>query len=120
MLESLEPPKTLRITVFVVGVLAPQRSLSKTLGVVSAVVLTVSVKVSSLAMRVFVVGVVVVGVVVVVVVGVVVVGVVVVGEVVVGVLVVGVLVVGVVVFVKRTTVAVAVAQGAFPLSGQSW
>ena len=58
------------------------------------------VKVSSLAMRVFVVGVVVVGVVVV------------------GVLVVEVVVV--VVFAKRTTVAVAVAQGAFSLSGQSW
>ena len=51
-------------------------------------------------------------------VGVVVVGVVVVGVVVVGVVVVGVVVV--VVFGKRTTVAVAVAQGAFPLSGQSW
>ena len=77
MLESLEPPKTLRITVFVVGVLVLKRSLSKTLGVVSVVALIVSVKVSSLAMRVFVVGVVVVGVVVVevVVVGVVVVGV---------------------------------------------
>ena len=105
MLESLEPPKTLRITVFVVGVLVPKRSLSKMLGVVSVVVLTVIVKVSSLAMRVFMVGVVVVGVVVV--------GVLVV--------VVGVVVVGVVVVVgKRTTLAVAVAQGAFPLRGQSW
>ena len=77
MLEPLEPLKTLRITVFVVGVLEPKRSLSKTLGVVSVVALIVSVKVSSLAMRVFVVGVVVVGVVVVevVVVGVLVVGV---------------------------------------------
>ena len=46
MLEPLEPPKTLRITVFVVGVLVPKRSLLKTLGVVSAVELTVSVKVS--------------------------------------------------------------------------
>ena len=110
MLESLEPPKTLRITVFVVGVLVPKRSLSKMLGVVSVVVLTVIVKVSSLAMRVFMVGVVVVGVVVV--------GVLVV---VVGVVVVGVVVVGVVVVVgKRTTLAVAVAQGAFPLRGQSW
>ena len=56
-------------------------------------------------------------------VGVVVVGVVVVGVlvVVVGVVVVGVVVVGVVVVVgKRTTLAVAVAQGAFPLRGQSW
>ena len=115
MLESLEPPKTLRITVFVVGVLVPKRSLSKMLGVVSVVVLTVIVKVSSLAMRVFMVGVVVVGVVVV---GVLVV---VVGVVVVGVVVVGVVVVGVVVVVgKRTTLAVAVAQGAFPLRGQSW
>ena len=87
MLELLEPPKTLRITVFVVGVLVPKRSLSKTLGVVSAVELTVSVKVSSWAMRVLVVGVLVVGVVVV--------GVVVVGVVVVGVFVVGVFVVGV-------------------------
>ena len=92
MLESLDPPKTLRITVFVVGVLVPKRSLSKTLGVVSVVVLTVIVKVSSLAMRVFMVGVV--------------------GELVVEVL--------VSFFGKRTTVAVAVAQGAFPLSGQSW
>ena len=55
--EFLEPPKTLRITVFVVGVLVPKRSLSKTLGVVIVVALTVSVKVSSLAMRVLVVGV---------------------------------------------------------------
>ena len=70
--------------------------------------LIVSVKVSSLAMRVFMLGVFVVEVLVVevVVVGVVVVGVVVVLE------------VGV--FGKRTTIAVAVAQGAFPLSGQSW
>ena len=45
--EFLEPPKTLRITVFVVGVLEPKRSLSKTLGVVSVVALIVSVKVSS-------------------------------------------------------------------------
>ena len=89
MLEPLEPLKTLRITVFVVEVLVPKRSLSKTLGVVIVVALTVSVKVSSWAMRVLVVGVVVVEVV----------------------------VLGV--FGKRTTVAVAVAQGAFPLSGQS-
>ena len=61
--EFLEPPKTLRITVFVVGVLVPKRSLSKTLGVVIVVALTVSVKVSSWAMRELVVGVVVVGVV---------------------------------------------------------
>ena len=47
MLEPLEPLKTLRITVFVVGVLEPKRSLSKTLGVVSVVALIVSVKVSS-------------------------------------------------------------------------
>ena len=147
MLEPLEPLKTLRITVFVVGVSVPSRSLLKTLGVVSAVELTVSVKVSSWAMRVLVVGVVVVGVFVVevlvvgvfvvrvfvvgvfvvgvfvvgvFVVGVFVVGVFVVGVVVVGVVVVGVvLVVGVIVFAKRTTVAVAAAQGAFPLSGQS-
>ena len=46
-----------------------------------------------------------------------VVGVIVVGVVVVGVFVVGVFVVGV--SDKRTTVAIAVAQGAFPLSGQS-
>ena len=83
------------------------RSLLKMLGVVSVVVLTVSVKVSSWAIRVLMLGVVVV-------------------EVVVGVVVVGVVVVGVVVvlevgvFGKRTTVTVAVAQGAFPLSGQSW
>jgi len=89
LLEPLEPLKTLRITVFVVEVLVPKRSLSKTLGVVIVVALTVSVKVSSWAMRVLVVGVVVVEVV----------------------------VLGV--FGKRTTVAVAVAQGAFPLSGQS-
>ena len=38
----------------------------------------------------------------------------------VGVFVVGVVVLEVGVFGKRTTVAVAVAQGAFPLSGQSW
>ena len=107
MLESLEPLKTLRITVFVVEVLVPKRSLSKTLGVVIVVALTVSVKVSSWAIRVLMLGVVVV-------------------EVVVGVVVVGVVVVGVVVvlevgvFGKRTTVTVAVAQGAFPLSGQSW
>ena len=63
--EFFEPPKTLRITVFVVGVSVPKRSLLKTLGVVNVVVLTVSVKVSSLAMRVFMVGVLVVGVVVV-------------------------------------------------------
>ena len=63
--ESLEPPKTLRITVFLLGVLEPIRSLLKTLGVVSAVELTVSVKVSSWAMRVLMLGVVVVGVVVV-------------------------------------------------------
>ena len=44
--EFLEPPKTLKITVFVVGVSVPKRSLSKTLGVVSVVVLTVIVKVS--------------------------------------------------------------------------
>ena len=100
MLESLEPPKTLRITVFVVGVSVSKRSLLKTLGVASVVVLTVSVKVSSLAMRVLVVRVFVVDVVVVVVVVFV------------------VLEVGV--FGKRTTVAVAVAQGAFPLSGHSW
>ena len=95
MLEPLEPPKTLRITVFVVGVSVPSRSLLKTLGVVSVVALIVSVKVSFLAMRELVVGVFVVGLVVV-------------GELVVA------------VFGKRTTVAVAVAQGAFPLSGQSW
>ena len=47
MLESLEPPKTLRITVFVVGVLVLKRSLLKMLGVVIVVVLTVNVKVSS-------------------------------------------------------------------------
>ena len=99
MLELLEPPKTLRITVFVVGVLVPKRSLSKTLGVVIVVALTVSVKVSSWAMRVLMLGVLVVAVVVV------------------GVVVVAVLVVGV--FGKRTTVAVAVAQGVSPLSGQS-
>jgi len=64
-------------------------------------------------MRVFMLGVFVVEVLVV---EVVVVGVVVVGVVVVGVVV--VLEVGV--FGKRTTIAVAVAQGAFPLSGQSW
>ena len=106
--EFFEPPKTLKITVFVVGVSVSKRSLLKTLGVASVVVLTVSVKVSSLAMRVFMLGVFVVEVLVVevVVVGVVVVGVVVVLE------------VGV--FGKRTTIAVAVAQGAFPLSGQSW
>ena len=98
--EFFEPPKTLKITVFVVGVSVSKRSLLKTLGVASVVVLTVSVKVSSLAMRVLVVRVFVVGVVVVVVVVFV------------------VLEVGV--FGKRTTVAVAVAQGAFPLSGQSW
>ena len=46
MLEPLEPPKTLRITVFVVGVSVPKQSLSKTLGVVSVVELTVIVKVS--------------------------------------------------------------------------
>ena len=63
--EFLEPPKTLRITVFVVGVSVPIRSLLKTLGVVSVVALIVSVKVSSWAMRVLVVGVVAVGVVVV-------------------------------------------------------
>ena len=91
MLESLEPLKTLRITVFVVGVLEPIRSLLKMLGVASVVALTVSVKVSSLTMRVVVVGVV--------------------GELVVEVL--------VSFFGKRTTVAVAVAQGAFPLSEQS-
>ena len=94
MLEPLEPLKTLRITVFVVGVSVPKRSLSKTLGVVIVVALTVIVKVSSWAMRVLLVGVV-------------------------GVVVVGVFVVGVLVFAKRTTVAVAAAQGAFPLSGQS-
>ena len=44
--EFLEPPKALKITVFVVGVSVSKRSLSKTLGVVSVVVLTVSVKVS--------------------------------------------------------------------------
>ena len=105
--EFFEPPKTLKITVFVVGVSVPIRSLLKMLGVVSVVVLTVSVKVSSWAIRVLMLGVVVV-------------------EVVVGVVVVGVVVVGVVVvlevgvFGKRTTVTVAVAQGAFPLSGQSW
>ena len=60
MLESLEPPKTLKITVFVVGVSVSKRSLLKTLGVASVVVLTVSVKVSSLAIRVLVVGVLVV------------------------------------------------------------
>ena len=111
--EFFEPPKTLKITVFVVGVSVSKRSLLKTLGVASVVVLTVSVKVSSLAMRVFMLGVFVVEVLVV---EVVVVGVVVVGVVVVGVVV--VLEVGV--FGKRTTIAVAVAQGAFPLSGQSW
>ena len=63
--EFFEPPKTLKITVFVVGVSVSKRSLLKTLGVVNVVVLTVSVKVSSLAMRVFMVGVLVVGVVVV-------------------------------------------------------
>ena len=47
MLDPLEPLKTLRITVFVVGVLEPKRSLLKTLGVVSVVALIVSVKVSS-------------------------------------------------------------------------
>ena len=87
MLEPLEPLKTLRITVFVVGVSVPSRSLLKTLGVVIVVALTVIVKVSSWAMRVLMLGVVVVGVVVV--------GVVVVGVVVVGVFVVGVFVVGV-------------------------
>ena len=46
-LEFLEPPKTLRITVFVEGVSVPIRSLLKMLGVVSVVVLTVIVKVSS-------------------------------------------------------------------------
>ena len=45
--EFLEPPKTLKITVFVVGVLVLKRSLLKMLGVVIVVVLTVSVKVSS-------------------------------------------------------------------------
>ena len=64
-LEFFEPPKTLKITVFVVGVSVSKRSLLKTLGVVNVVVLTVSVKVSSLAMRVFMVGILVVGVVVV-------------------------------------------------------
>ena len=44
--EFFEPPKTLKITVFVLGVLEPIRSLLKTLGVVSVVVLTVIVKVS--------------------------------------------------------------------------
>ena len=96
----MEPPKILKITVFVVGVSVPIRSLLKTLGVVIVVALTVSVKVSSWAMRVLMLWVVVVAVVVV------------------GVVVVAVLEVGV--FDKRTTVAVAVAQGAFPLSGQSW
>ena len=91
--EFFEPPKTLKITVFVVGVSVSKRSLLKTLGVASVVVLTVSVKVSSWAMRVLMLGVVVVG----------------------------VFVVEVLVsfFGKRTTVAVAVAQGAFPLSEQS-
>ena len=106
MLESLEPLKTLRITVFVVGVSVPKRSLLKTLGVVIVVALTVIVKVSSWAIRELMLGVVVVEVVV----GVVVVGVVVVGVVV---------VLEVVVFAKRTTVAVAVAQGVSPLSEQS-
>ena len=94
MLEPLEPPKTLRITVFVVGVSVPSRSLLKTLGVVIVVALTVIVKVSSWAMRVLMLGVVVVGV-----------------------FVVEVLVV--VLFAKRTTVAVAAAQGVSPLNGQS-
>ena len=97
--EFLEPPNTLKITVFVVGVLEPIRSLLKTLEVVIVVALTVSVKVSSWAMRVLVVGVVVVEVVVV------------------EVVVVEVVVLGV--FGKRTTVAVAEAQGVSPLSGQS-
>ena len=97
--EFFEPPKTLKITVFVVGVSVSKRSLLKTLGVVIVVALTVSVKVSSWAMRVLMLGVVVVGVFVVevLVVGVLVVGVLVVGVLVVGVLVVGVLVVGVLV-----------------------
>ena len=62
MSEPLEPPKILKITVFAVGVLVPIRSLLKTLGVVSVVALIVSVKVSSWAMRLCVVGVFVVGV----------------------------------------------------------